>query len=56
MNLKLFTIVTLLSGIWSNVTLIPLKAQTPSKIPTVIPANVDDLPTDPDQLKTWYCS
>ncbi|WP_373478344.1 hypothetical protein [Geminocystis sp.] len=63
MNLKIFTIsghylgiAMLLSVAWGNLILNPLKAQTPSKIPTIIPAAVDDLPNDPNQLKTWYCN
>ncbi|BAQ64133.1 hypothetical protein [Geminocystis sp. NIES-3709] len=55
MNLKILAIATLLSGVWGSLTLIPLNAQTPSEIPLTIPANIDDLPNDPNQLKTWYC-
>jgi hypothetical protein len=56
MNLKNLAIATLLSGVWSSLTLIPLKAQNPSEIPSSIPANVDDLPNDPNQMKIWYCN
>jgi hypothetical protein len=45
-------IATLLSGVWSNATLIPVKAESPPDIPT----NVDDLPNNPNQLETWYCN
>jgi NADH dehydrogenase FAD-containing subunit len=63
MNLKVFTIserhlgiAMLLSVVWGNLILSPLKAQTPSQIPTIIPADVDDLPNNTDQMKTWSCN
>ncbi|BAQ60646.1 hypothetical protein GM3708_1052 [Geminocystis sp. NIES-3708] len=42
----------LLSVVWGNLILNPLKAQTPSKIS----ADVDDLPNNTEQMKTWSCS
>lgn len=63
MNLKVFTIserhlgiAILLSIVWGNLILNPLKAETPSEIPKIIPTDVDDLPNNTDQMKTWSCS
>jgi hypothetical protein len=58
LSLTTFVVEIALSSLWATVSLaqlqIPAKPQPDFKTPK--PANIDDIPNYPQQMKTWSCS